>query len=470
MDWRAIAERLYSGFEWSRFENTCDSELSGQRARVAFSGGADSLLLLLLVFEWQRRSGKLSDLQVLHFNHCLRGADSDEDARFSKEVCESLGLEFFEGIWRNAPASENVSEDQAREARMDFFSSIAGESTIVTGHHQDDIIETILMRLSRGAGVAGLSAPRRVSVGAHGLRFVRPLLDTRKIEIVAALKQVGAVWREDGSNFGDQYYRNRLRQNVIELWEGVADRPVAQGVAYSRELLEEDAAVLEAYFEKEWARISEMKPTKYSEVRLLPVGFRRRFLARLVESRNLVLSRSAMEVALNALADGEDFAVSVSDSTKLIGSLKLDRVELGEADDSRSFSVQLAIGSSVCLPGGARVLSRLVEVDEQCFRKVSSGAISHDHEVYLAWSEGLGTKIRLRNREAGDAYRPFGKSSPTKLKDLLIDRKIERERRDDLPVVTAVDGTILWVPGLPPNYDLRLDDGTVTALQLTYEK
>lgn len=470
MDWRVIAERLYSGFEWSRFEKTCDAELSGRRARVAFSGGADSLLLLLLVFEWQRRSEKLSDLQVMHFNHCLRGEDSNDDARFSREVCDSLGLECHEGTWRDAPPSESVSEDQARAARMDFFSSVAGESTIVTGHHQDDVVETMLMRLSRGAGVSGLSAPRRVSVGARGLRFVRPLLDTRKFEIIAALKQIGAVWREDVSNFGDQFYRNRLRHNVVELWEEASDRPVVQGVAYSRQLLEEDAAALEVYFEKEWTRITGGEAARYTAVKELPVGFQRRFFTRLGESRNLVLSRSAMEIALNAFSEGEDFAVSVSDTVKLIGSLDQDRIELIRADDSRSFSVQVAIGNSVYLPSGGRLLSRLVNVDETLYSKVSSGAISHLHEVYLAWSEGLGARIRLRNREPGDAYRPFGKSSPTKLKDLLSDRKVERERRDKLPVVTAVDGTILWAPGLPPNYDLRLDDGTVTALQLTYEE
>jgi len=90
--------------------------------------------------------------------------------------------------------------------------------------------------------------------------------------------------------------------------------------------------------------------------------------------------------------------------------------------------------------------------------------------VYLACPEEVGELLRVRNRIPGDAYRPMGKTSRAKVKDLMIDRKIAMGERDSLPVVALADGTILWIPGLPPNHDLRLHDGTCTALQLTYEK
>jgi len=469
-DWRKVGERLYSKFEWSRFEETCQSGLKGKRVCVAFSGGADSLLLLLLVFEWARRSDRLSVLRVLHFNHRLRGADSDGDAVFAKEVCESLELKYIEGVWEDSPPSETVSEDQARSARLTYFSSVANDSIIVTGHHQDDVVETMLMRLSRGSGITGLSAPRRVSKGAFGLSFLRPLLEVRKSEIVSALKAVDAEWREDASNFGDQFYRNRLRKNVIAHWEAAADRAIVPGVAYSRAMLEEDSIVLDEYFEKEWVRIFMEDHTKYGEVRSLPVGFRRRFFARLAESEGLLLSRSAMDVVLGAVDEDGDFDVALSESVNLSGSSRTDRIELRKKMVPEEISVRMGLGCSVFLSDGVRIASRLVKMDRELFKKVSNGQIPHDEEVYLAWRPRDCGIIEIRPREAGDSYRPFGKSSPAKLKDLLSDRKIEKELRSRLPVITAEDGTILWVPGLPPNYDLRIDDGTVTALQLTYKR
>lgn len=226
-----------------------------QRWAVAFSGGADSLLLLLLLWaHWpERRRG----LCALHFDHRLRGRDSANDARFCRAVCRALRIDYVGGRWARPP--RQPSEAAARTARHDFFRAhLQRRRTPVLwlGHQQDDIAETMLMRLARGSGSGGLAAPRPVQRWADGRVHLRPLLTLPKSAIIAALRQVRAPWREDASNATGIFLRNRMRRQALAAWRAaVTDRDPLAGAALARELLEEDDVALEA-----WA--AQLAPTR----------------------------------------------------------------------------------------------------------------------------------------------------------------------------------------------------------------
>ena len=210
---------------------------------VAFSGGADSLALLLLLWaHWPERRGRL---RALHFNHRLRGAASRADAAFCRRVCASLGVELIEGAWKEA--RKNASEAEARSARLKFFERHS--RLLWLGHQQDDIAETMLMRLARGSGSSGLGAPRPVQRMQGGRTHLRPLLTLKKKELIAALRAAGIAWREDASNQGDDFFRNRLRHSVLPAWAQAAGRDALAGAALARELLEEDDDALEHWLE-----------------------------------------------------------------------------------------------------------------------------------------------------------------------------------------------------------------------------
>jgi len=214
---------------------------------VAFSGGADSLALLLLLWaHWPERRARLT---ALHFNHRLRGRASTADARFCAGVCAALGVRFAAGEW--AGSRKGASEAEARTARFEFFQSEFGRRRILAlwlGHQQDDIAETLLMRLARGSGTAGLAAPRPLQAMPGGRVHVRPLLTLKKQELIAALKAAGAAWREDASNETEDYFRNRIRLEGLPAWRSSAtDRDALAGAALSRELLDEDDRALEAW-------------------------------------------------------------------------------------------------------------------------------------------------------------------------------------------------------------------------------
>jgi tRNA(Ile)-lysidine synthase len=228
-------------------EHRRESRRDGKPSRwaLALSGGADSLALLLIF--WAEGPGRWGrDFVVLHFNHRLRGRAAAADETFCRQVCAALGVTFVAGQWRQA--RKGASEAAARAARFEFFQREMSRRKLRLlwlAHQQDDIAESMLMRLARGSGAAGLAAPRPVqAMGEGGLRL-RPMLTLKKSAIVAALKQAGATWCEDDTNDGADYFRNRVRAQVVPAWTRAAGRDALAGAALSRELLDEDDAALE---------------------------------------------------------------------------------------------------------------------------------------------------------------------------------------------------------------------------------
>ena len=211
---------------------------------VGFSGGADSLALLLTLWaHWPDRRGQLL---ALHFNHGLRGAAARADADACRRWCRALGIRFRSGRWR--PPGGDASEAAAREARLAFFARHA--RIVWLGQQADDVAEGMLMRLARGSGAAGLAAPRPVQAFRDGRCFLRPLLGWRAAELRRVLRGAGLTWREDASNATGRYFRNRLRQQVLPRWEQAAGRDAVTGASLSRQLLDEDDAALTQWVEE----------------------------------------------------------------------------------------------------------------------------------------------------------------------------------------------------------------------------
>lgn len=473
MDWIKARRCLRSnvGVDWLP-KRTWERIDDSKRIYIACSGGADSVFLTLF-FSGEELRDRLT---VLHFNHRLRGEASDQDERFVRDLCKCLGLAFLSGFWERPLEDGPVSEELARDARMGFFAKSIGkhivDSVILTGHHADDVAETLLMRISRGSGLQGICAPREVSQGVAGLCFVRPLLKLRREEIVKGLSDAKAIWREDKSNQTDQFYRNRLRKDVIPLWEEAAERPVSAGASMSRELLEEDWIALEQVFELKWKEI-EIKEGVIGWERLAkePRAIQRRALSRLVSAgSNAPLASQAMEGVLESIRCCKSFKVSIEHGRWIegISGEKVWISKIGRIVDWKSQAVPE--GVAVYFPGGGKLLAQEVEIDGEMLEKVRSGEFSHDNGVYLSLKAKQRLPVVVRIRQPGDAYQPMGKESVVKLKELFIDRKIPREERRTNPIITAPDGEILWVPGLPPSKDYLLTEIATRALQLTYEK
>ena len=196
------------------------------RVVVAVSGGADSVALLLALVEIKKQSlhATSGSLAVAHFNHQLRGADSDKDAEFVSQLAERLGLDCqvasAEDNVASKSKSKNESENDLREQRYQFLTSIARQTNsryIATAHHRGDQIETVLFRILRGTGLGGLGGIPISRVVDESLTIVRPMLNVQKSSIEEALNSWNQTWREDASNSQSRYTRNFIRNEILPL-------------------------------------------------------------------------------------------------------------------------------------------------------------------------------------------------------------------------------------------------------------
>jgi len=214
----------------------------GQRWGVAVSGGADSVALLEALVELASQIGIC--LGVAHFNHRLRGAESDRDEAFVHESAETLGLSFECGAAIPGETGSENLEAAARRARYAFFERLLQQGTfdrIATGHTRSDQAETVLFRVLRGTGIAGLAAVRPVRLPS----IVRPLIDVSRGEVIEWLKQRGSTWREDSSNSDLRFSRNRLRRDLLPQLRSEWNPQVEQALAR----LGAQAAAEESYWD-----------------------------------------------------------------------------------------------------------------------------------------------------------------------------------------------------------------------------
>ncbi len=244
---------------------------------------------------------------MLHFNHRLRGAAARADAVFCERVAAALGLRWRGGEWKEVP--EKASEAAARAARQAFFAEelkALGAHALWLGHQQEDIAETMLMRLARGSGAAGLAAPRPVQRMGGERVNLRPLLTLKKSEIVAGLKAVGATWREDATNADGSFFRNRIRRDVVPAWrKAAAERDALAAAALSRELLDEDDEALGAWL-RELAPITRTGALSRRRLAGKPRALVRRALLGWLAAEGVggVLSRQAFTALLDDVMRG----------------------------------------------------------------------------------------------------------------------------------------------------------------------
>ncbi|MCK7613184.1 tRNA lysidine(34) synthetase TilS [Roseibium sediminicola] len=220
---------------------------------VAVSGGADSLCLMVLLAEWQTRRAWPGRIDILTVDHGLR-TESAAEADFVAATAKDLGLSSAVLHWSGPKPASNVQEE-ARRARYRLMAAHmkdTGAEALLLAHHLDDQAETFLDRLTRGSGVAGLSAMAADELdGPEGLRLVRPLLSVSKHALESSLRARGLTWCTDPSNRDRKYKRSRLRQLLPHLaQEGLTADRLAGTAANMRRADEALDAILHDLMQK----------------------------------------------------------------------------------------------------------------------------------------------------------------------------------------------------------------------------
>jgi tRNA(Ile)-lysidine synthase len=262
------------------------------RYLIAVSGGRDSVALLhwLISLGYER-------LIVCHLNHHLRGRSSDADARFVKRLVESYNQRVVERIQfelgsanvRALAKKRRISiETAAREARYEFFAKTARRrncKTIFVAHHADDLVETFLINLFRGAGSTGLSAMREIStrrIDDVDLTIARPFLCVWRKAIDDYVREHQLRFREDATNENLTPIRNRIRHRIIPYLENILGRNIRQNIWRTAMIAAEE----EKWIESE-LRDSTHADLSVAKLRALPVALQRRALLKWLRTQNV---------------------------------------------------------------------------------------------------------------------------------------------------------------------------------------
>ena len=232
---------------------------SRHRVLVAVSGGADSVALFRTIS--QLRTDQASDsapLEVVHVNHGIRAGSADADADFVSKLAKAFGAEFHLRTisWGADGKAGAASENDLRDLRYDAILEVAreiGARYVFTGHHQGDQVETILFRILRGTGLAGLRGIPATRVVDETVSLVRPLLTVDRETILAALEAWGQDFRHDKSNDGDQYSRNFLRNTMLpqvrEYFGPHVDQSILRLAGHAEDSIELEKSCVQDFFD-----------------------------------------------------------------------------------------------------------------------------------------------------------------------------------------------------------------------------
>ncbi len=442
-------------------ELSLPSSLLGKKIAVAVSGGADSIYLLCAL--WANPAIR-SHLLVLHFDHAARGIESTHDALFVKEVCRSLSVPCYLGRrTEEGPASEAT----LREARNAFFAEqrkLHDFNLICTAHHLNDVAETLLMRLARGAGLTGLSAPRVLQNFRDGHVRYRPLIAARlgKNDILEALQRVDIPWREDATNQLPIVKRNRIRRWLNKNAEEALGPDYTKGFAQSADIIEQARTALLTWAKDLGCVKNAEGVLDVSALKNRPVALAYVVIHEFLQECGLgAVQGASLELLVKHLCAGTDIQVSVLS--------KLVKIKSGKCFLTPEALAPLGTQTRGLVLGvldsETGLLAEVVTVDENLWAKLSRGDIPPTKEVYL--SPAAVGALFWRGRMEGDRYQPLGSSGTAKVSDLLINRKVPSELRENLPVV-LLNQEIIWVPSNPPAELYRLNGPIKGALRLTW--
>ncbi len=463
----------------------------GDKIVVGVSGGPDSLALLHVL-------RALSDdlqitLYVAHLNHQLRGAASDEDSEFVANLAREWGLPAtIESRDVAALAREQhlSIEEAARDARYDLLAEVAarvGARVIAVAHNADDQVETILMHLLRGSGMAGLRGMayesqalsfrfqdvRNPEPDNWNLKLIRPLLDVTRVEIEAYCKENALSPRMDESNLDATFFRNRLRLQVIPYLETLNPnlRPVLRRMAQS---ITDDYAFLHRQTQDAFAQVARaengaivfalqpwraldpalQRGTLRMAVQQLRRDLRNVDWTHIEDARRVALEKETGAMA--TLPDGLMLAVGYDAFT--IGNTRNE--PLPDLPLLQVESIALAVPGVTPLPGSDWLVEReiVARVPDDANRWVAS--LDFDK---------VGNDLFLRRRRPGDRFEPLGLGHSKSLHEFMIDAKIPQAVRDQLPLLVARD-RIVWVCGWRIDERARVTPQTKQVLQVSFKQ
>jgi tRNA(Ile)-lysidine synthase len=451
-----------------RFLERQKFNLTGKSIAVGVSGGPDSLALLH--FLWSLKEKYQLRLVAVHVDHMFRGEESYQEALFVQEFCEKRLIP-FEMIQANVPEyikkTGKSSQIAARELRYQFYNDMMKKhhlSYLALGHHGDDQVETILMRLTRGSSGsarAGISFTRLFEEG----EIIRPFLCLTKQDLEEYCQKHQLDPRRDPSNEKETYSRNRFRRHVLPFLKKENPHVHEQFQRFSEEIKGDDEYLTEltqVKMNKVMEKTNEKVTLDIDAFLTMPIPLQRRGIKLILNylygeqpsSLSAIHIDSIFSMINNPHPSG---SLDFPNGLKVIRSYGKCHFQL-HPSKSKPFQLQINGPGLVQLPEGGCIRAEYYTGGADEVKEV---------ETFLVHTGRTGLPLIIRSRQTGDRMTVKGMAGTKKIKDIFIDEKIPKFMRDTWPVVTDCKGTILWLPGLKKSSHSTEGASTSELMQLS---
>ena len=431
----------------------------GDNIIVGASGGPDSQFLIYALMEFRKEM----DFTIIlaHLNH-LHRKEADFDESLVEETAEKFALDF-----RKKAASMDAyakkygisSEDAGRRLRYDFFREIQKEypkSKIAIAHNLDDQAETVLMRIIRGTGVEGLRA-----MDYRNGDIIRPILDIKKAKILDYLNSEQIPYAIDKTNFATDYTRNKLRLDIIPEIEKINPN-FKESLVKLSEIATDEISISDSYIKNIYEDIIiQRKTDSISFDKVVFESQDKAIQSRLIRCAIGEIKREIRDISkenidnflsLVDLANGKSI---IKDDLVFLKSYKFYKMSLRKEDSQKKTGeLTINIGEELSF-GGKRI--KISSVSD--FQK------KHGKNIEYFDRDKLTFPLSVRFRKNGDKFRPTGLGHSKKLKDFFIDMKVDKEKREKIPLILS-ENDIIWVTSFRSSEDYKLDPSTRNIIKI----
>lgn len=395
---------------------------------VACSGGPDSMCLLDLVTKLKDELNL--NIIVAHVNHKLR-SESEEEAKMVENYAKENNIT-FELLEITDYINGNFTEEDARKRRYNFFNEIIKKyqaSALLTAHHGDDLIETILMRLTRGSNLSGYIGIKEISQNEN-YKTLRPLLSITKDEIINYLKENNVPYRLDKTNEELKHTRNRYRHIVLPFLKKENPKVHEKYLKFSKELIEYDNFV-NTY----------IKDNKFIVDNSIVINK--------VSSEIDFIKRKCLELLVKDIQRKDYFDVSDEQMNNL---MKLYNQSNKTIDLNNNYMGVNSYGKIYIKKKENKVLNEIVldkdiKLEDYIFYYNSQDGDNSNSCIYLNTSE-ITLPLKIRGVLPGDKMKIKNLNGSKKISDIFIDSKVPKDKRSAYPILVDSQNIVLWVPNL----------------------
>lgn len=409
-----------------------EKEVKGKKYVVAaISGGPDSMMLLLLLLQLSQKFN--FNIVVAHVHHNLR-KESDEEALNLEKFCRDNNL-IFEMTKLTYPNGK-FSEAEARKLRYDYFDSIVKKyntDILFTAHHGDDLIETILMRITRGSSLKGYAGFSLISID-RGYKIARPLIYLTKDEILSQLNKKNIWYAKDMSNESDTYTRNRYRKYILPILKEENPKVNYKYSEFSNKLM-----LAHSYIEKQSNKyysnvVSDNKidVKQFNNLDLIIKQYiLEQYLSNIYMNNVDLLTSTHLNILISFLSKNKNGYINLPNN--MIGVLEYGEFYITTLKQYQTYDY--IFNDKVILPDG-----KIISIDNTT--ELTSNFVIHLNSKEITFP------LHVRTIKPGDTMNVKNMLGKKKVSHIFIDSKIPKGKRKTYPIVTDNTGKIIWIPGI----------------------